>query len=211
VSPITVLVHSDQRMFGSTLAASLEDGGHQVCTVVERREELLRAVRTTAPDVCALDVRAGQAAGVELCAAVRQACPDTHVLILTTADEPEVWQAYDAGLVDAVVSKVHGLTTVRAAIARAAAGERFALASSRPPAVSRMPQTSLTAREREILLLLARGATTQQIRTTLRISANTLRTHIQHLLIKLHAHTRAQAVQAALAGGLAPDLDEDVS
>jgi DNA-binding NarL/FixJ family response regulator len=215
MSAVSVLVYSDQRMFCSTLAASLDDGVHDVAGAVECLEDLQRAVRTAEPDVCVLDARTGTGAGNEsdsgMFAAVREACPDTHLLVLTTGDDRAVWEAYDVGLVDAMISKVHGLAAVRTAIDRAALGERFALAAARSSAVPRTVRVSLTAREREILLLLAHGATTQHIRTTLRISSNTLRTHIQHVLNKLHAHTRAQAVQAALTAGLLVELDEEVS
>lgn len=211
MSTVSVLVYSDHRMFCSTLAASLDDGVHEVSAAIERAEDVRPAARRARPDVCALDVRARGRANGELFAAVREECPETRVLVLTTGDEPWLWRAYETGLVDALVSKVHGLETVRTAIDRVALGERFALAPRQVPVAPYVGRVSLTGRERDILRLLSQGATTQEIMSTLAISPNTLRTHIQHVLNKLHAHTRAEAVQAALMAELLVDLDEDVS
>lgn len=208
---VSVLVYSDQRMFCSTLAEALDNGAHQVRAAVDRVENLRTETRGARPDVCVMDVRADHGDADDLFVAVRTECPGTHIVVLTSSDDPAVWRAYDAGLVDAVVSKIHGLDTIRTAIDRASLGERFALASPRPPAPPRAGRVSLTAREREILRLLARGATTRQIMATLAISPNTLRTHVQHVLNKLHAHTRAEAVQAALRGRLLVEFDEVVS
>jgi DNA-binding NarL/FixJ family response regulator len=208
---VSVLVYSAQRMFCTALADSLDDEVHQVCAVVGRADDLRVAARGARPDICAIDVGAGDRAAYRLFEAVRSECPDTHIVVLTSSADASLWRAYDAGLVDAVVSKIHGLDTIRTSIDRAALGERFALASARPAATPRPAHVSLTAREREILRLLAHGATTRQIMAALTISPNTLRTHVQHLLNKLHAHTRAQAVQAAVKARLLVESDEVVS
>jgi DNA-binding NarL/FixJ family response regulator len=208
---VTVLVYSPQRMFCSALAVSLDDEGHQVLGVVEHADDLPVEVRRIQPEVCAMDLAAAEDVEENLLDVVRRECPDTHIVVLTCRDDAVLWQAYDAGLVDAVVSKTHGLDTIRTAIDRAALGERFALASARPSPTPRPAHVSLTAREWEILRLLARGATTHQIMAALAISRNTLRTHVQHLLDKLHAHTRAQAVQNALTTRLLVDSDQVVS
>jgi DNA-binding NarL/FixJ family response regulator len=208
---VSVLVYSDQRMFCSALADSLDDEGHQVRAVVARADDLRVEARRAKPDICAMDVGAGDRAADKLFEAIRSECPDTRIVVLTSSDDASLWQAYDAGLVDAVISKIHGLDTIRTSIDRVALGERFALASARPSVIPRSAHVSLTAREYEILRLLARGATTHQIMTAMTISPNTLRTHVQHLLNKLHAHTRAQAVQAALTARLLVESDKVVS
>ncbi len=138
---------------------------------------------------------------------MKAVCPGARVLVLTRREDEDLWRAYDDGLVDAVVSKTHGLDTVRTAIDRVALGERFTLSAGRPAAPPRATPMSLTEREREILRLLVHGATTRQIMDALAISQNTVRSHIQHLLDKLHAHTRAQAVQIALTTHLLLDLE----
>jgi DNA-binding NarL/FixJ family response regulator len=128
--------------------------------------------------------------------------------VLTSSSSVEVWRAYEEGLADAVVSKTHGLDTIRTAIERVSLGERFTVAFARPAVPLGPEPVSLTEREREILRMLARGANTQQIMETFAISRSTVRSHVQHLLDKLHAHTRAQAVQMAMTKHLLlePDL-----
>jgi DNA-binding NarL/FixJ family response regulator len=205
--PVSVVVWDDQRMFAAALASSLENATHRVLGVVERVEDLPDELGSLHPDVCVMDVLARGHVRTELIDAIKARSPGIRVLVLTSTDDVELWQAYDAGLVDAVVSKSHGLETFRTAIDRVALGERFAVASARPPVPIRTIPVSLTQRERDILRMLARGATTCQIMEAFAISRNTVRTHVQHLLDKLHAHTRAQAVQIAMTTHLLIDLD----
>jgi DNA-binding NarL/FixJ family response regulator len=205
--PVSVVVWDDQRMFAAALACSLENASHRVLGIVERAESLPAELEALHPDVCVVDVPADGPVRAGLIDTIKATSPGVRVLALTAIDSIELWQAYEAGLVDAVVSKSHGLETFRTAIDRVALGERFAVAFSRPPVpVGSIPVT-LTDRERDILRMLARGATTRQIMDAFAISKNTVRTHVQHLLDKLHAHTRAQAVQIAMATHLLHDRD----
>jgi DNA-binding NarL/FixJ family response regulator len=207
VRAIKLILCDDQRMFCSALAQSLDDATHEVLEVVDCVDQLVDHVRGSGADVCVTDVMVRGRAQGRLAAAVKQASPGTHLLVLTSTDDADLWRAYDDGVVDAVISKSHGLATIRTAIDRVAIGERFALASARPAVPLGPVPMNLTDREREILRLLARGATTHQITEALAISRNTVRTHVQHLLDKLHAHTRAQAVQFAVAAQLLLDSE----
>lgn len=207
--PVSVVVWDDQRMFASALATSLENATtHRVLGVVERAEDLPAELQSLHPDVCVMDVVDHGRTRTALINAIRVESPEVRVLVLTSSDNADLWEAYEAELVDAVVTKSHGLDTIRTAIDRVALGERFAVAFARPPVPVRTMPVSLTERERDILRMLARGADTHQIMEALAISRNTVRTHVQHLLDKLHAHTRAQAVQIAMATHLLrePDL-----
>lgn len=208
---VSLVLYDDQRMFCSALASTLDDASHNVLVVVEPDDGVVAAVQASQPDVCVMDVTVDDDKKSGLFTAVKTHCPSTRVLLLTCRDDADLWRAYDDGLVDAVVSKSHGLDTIRTAIDRVALGERFALSSARPPAPPGAVPTGLTQREREILRLLARGATTHQIMEALTISRNTVRSHVQHLLDKLHAHTRAQAVQVAVTTHLLLDADAGMS
>jgi DNA-binding NarL/FixJ family response regulator len=207
---VTVLVYSDQRMFGSALADSLDGAAFHVLGVVDRSDALRVEVGCLQPEVCAIDVADGDE-GAHLFRTVRSECPGTRIVVLAGDGLARLWEAYETGLVDGAVSKSQGLDTIRTAVGRAARGERFAPAVPRPSTSPPPAVVSLTVREHQILRLLAHGATTRQILATLAISPNTLRTHVQHVLNKLHAHTRAQAVQVALTARLLLDSDEDVS
>jgi DNA-binding NarL/FixJ family response regulator len=204
---VSVVVFDDQRMFGSALGSALENANQQVLAVVGSAEDLAAQVGTLRPDVCVLDVVVGGRARIDLVETIRAQNPAVRLLVLTSTTCPELWHAYEAGSTDAVVSKSHGLDTIRTAVGRVAVGERFTVAFAQPPVPLRTTPVTVTDRERDILRLLARGASTHQITESLAISRNTVRTHVQHILDKLHAHTRAQAVQAAMAMHLLLESD----
>lgn len=205
--PLSLVVCDDQRMFGSALACALEDTNHRVLAAVERAEDLSWQLGPSCPDVCVMDVVVRNRVETGQMTTIRSQLPGVRVLVLTSSTSLDIWQAYEAGLADAVVSKSHGLDTIRTAIERVALGERFTVAFARPAVPLGRTPVTLTDRERDILRLLARGASTHQIMDALSISRNTVRSHVQHLLDKLHAHTRAQAVQVAMATQLLLDHD----
>ena len=211
MSAISIVICDDQRMFCSALARTLDDAAHRVHAVLGNGDRVIAVVQNTQPDVCVMDVSARENEESGLFGAVKAVCPGARVLVLTHRDGADLRRAFDDGLVDAVVSKTHGLDTVRTAIDRVALGERFTLSELHSAVPPRAAPMSLTDREREILWLLARGATTRQIMDALAISRNTVRSHIQHLLDKLHAHTRAQAVQIALTTHLLLDVEAALS
>lgn len=196
---MSLAICDDQRMFAFALACSLDDTNHHVLAVAGTAEDLDAQLGARCPDVYVMDVLVQGRPRTALISTIREQNPGARVLVLTACSSVGLWQAYEAGLADAVVSKTHGLDTIRTAIDRVALGERFTVAFERPPVPLSPVPVTLTDRERDILRLLARGASTRQITEALAISRNTVRSHVQHLLDKLHAHTRAQAVQIAMA------------
>jgi len=143
---------------------------------------------------------------------IRQMCPNTHILVLTSlSDEKTLTQAVEAG-VNGFASKERPLSEVIAAIRQAAEGEiamptsllfgllgRTARTRARPVTPTRDP---LTPREREILTLLAGGRSGPDIAAALNISPQTVRTHIRNLMDRLGVHSRLEAVSYALSRGL---------
>jgi two-component system, NarL family, nitrate/nitrite response regulator NarL len=173
---------------------------------------LLRLAQAGAPpQVLLLDVGLPDGDGIELVAALKEICPATHILILTSlSDEVTLLRAIHAG-VSGFVAKSRGLSEVLAGIRKAACGEIAVPAglligllnrAQSPAAPAPTPSKEMpTQRELEILSLLSKGRSVDEIAAQLFITGQTVRTHIRNLLHRLGAHTRLQAVSSAISRG----------
>lgn len=172
-------------------------------------EEALAGLAHTDADVVLLDLRMPGMSGVETCEAIRVAHPDARVVVLTSYDdEEEIFGVLATGasaylmkdsspetILQTIRSVVHGNTILDSSIAhRVIEGAR----SSHPD------DPGLSAREHEVLRLMARGMTNQQIAHELWLSEATVKTHVSRVLHKLGASARAQAVLEAVRRGLVP-------
>ena len=179
-------------------------------------EQAIALARTRHPDVLLMDVRMPVLDGIE---ATRRIVADpatasVRVLVLTTFDLDEyVYEALRAGA-SGFLLKDSPRADLIAAVRAAAAGnallaptvtrrliEAFA---RRPPEAAPSPArlASLTAREREVLVLLARGGSNTEIAAALFVSEATVKTHVGNLLAKLGLRDRVQAVVTAYESGL---------
>ena len=162
------------------------------------------------PDVVLMDVHMPEGDGIEAVSALKQEA-DIRVLMLTVSEE-------DKDLQEALLAGAQGYLLkntepedLRAAIHAVAQG-KGALSPEITPRIVKaaarnwgnQPETHLSPREQEVLVLLARGATTRDIANTLVISTNTVKTHVQRILNKLDAGNRAEAVARAAELGLLP-------
>lgn len=182
-------------------------------------KEAVAKARELKPDVVLMDIRMPHMNGIEATRAIREdpELEDVHVLILTTFDQDEyVYDALAAGASgfllkdadpDEIVAAVHvvaqGEALIEPSITRRLI-ETFV--ASRPHTSYGVPSgtilRSLTDREREILALVARGLTNDEIGSELVISPATVKTHIARIMSKLNAHDRAQLVVMAYESGL---------
>ncbi|GLX08838.1 response regulator transcription factor [Microbispora sp. NBRC 16548] len=216
--PIRVLLADDQELLRGSLRL-LVDSTPGLVAVGEagtgaRAVELARAER---PDVVLMDVRMPGMDGIE---ATRQICAGTSgvkVLILTTFDLDEyVYAGLRAGA-SGFLLKNTPPADLLTAIRVIAAGEGLLAPSVTRRLIAQFTQFArtaadrprsgplldgLTAREREVLTLVARGLSNLEIAANLHVSTATVKTHIGHLLAKLGARDRAQLVIAAYEGGL---------
>jgi DNA-binding NarL/FixJ family response regulator len=183
--------------------------------------EAVANVRELRPDVVLMDVRMPHRDGLQATRDVLRENPDTHVLILTTFDLNEyVYEAMKAGASGFLLKDVpraqlvEGVRTVAAGDALLAPTLTRRLVEhfvQRPPASVREPPTeleALTAREREVLMLVARGRSNTEIAQELFISDATVKTHVAHALAKLGLRDRVQAVVFAYESGLVAPGDE---
>jgi len=213
---IRCLIADDQAMVRESFAAILAaQPGITVAGQAGDGAQAVSQARRLRPDVVLLDVRMpvmnGLAAARELLA---DGAPGLRVLMLTTFDLDEyVYEALRAGasgflLKDATTAElVHAVRVVAAGDALLAPSVTRRLIADfarqrrdpRPPAGA---LNELTSRETEVLSLIARGLSNAEISGTLVISEDTTKSHIRHILAKLHLRDRAQAVVIAYETGL---------
>jgi DNA-binding NarL/FixJ family response regulator len=210
-----VAVVDDHRLMNDALALVLnKTPGLAMAGAATRGAEAVALVRQTQPDVLLLDVNLPDGDGLGLVPALRAARPDLQILVLTSLADEGTWRrAMEAG-VDGFVNKQNPVAAVVEAIRHAARGEVVVpapiLQGLRAPARASSPATppdsvdleALTARELEVLTLIAEGLSSAQTARRLGLSVATIRTHLRNVSAKLRAHSRLEAVAIGLRRGL---------
>jgi DNA-binding NarL/FixJ family response regulator len=216
VMTIRVLVADDQRIVREglcTLLALLEDV--EVVGVAADGDEAVRLAISSDPDVVLMDLRMPRCDGVEATRRLQTEAPGIKVLVLTTyADDRSVIDALRAGArgyltkdagAEEIERALRQLTHGQAAIDPAVQHHLLDVIATTAPSeeqATNLPD-GLTAREAEVLALIAQGLSNRQIAERLFINESTVKTHINHLFTKVRAHDRAQAVAYAYRHGLA--------
>lgn len=188
--------------------------GFEVVAEAADTEEAVAVAADSAPDLLVLDMDLPGGDSLELLVRLRTGGFEGPVLaIADRVDGPRVLDALRLD-VRGYLSKADGLWTLGDSLRRIAAGERVVAADADRAAVAELGRfaktaregsrvhTTLTTREREILVLLAEGLTTQQIGRRLGISPRTVETHVAKLYRKLAVRTRVQAMAKAASLGL---------
>jgi DNA-binding NarL/FixJ family response regulator len=221
--PIRVLIVDDQRVVreGLALVLGLLPEVEVVGSACDGNEAITLAADLL-PDVVLMDLRMPRCDGVEATRLLRDRVPQTKVVVLTTyADDRSVIDALRAGArgyltKDAGGAEIrHALRQVldsRAVIDPAVQHHVVDAIATLPPAqagrsLSDLP-AGLTPREAEVLSLIASGMSNREIAEHLTVSEGTVKSHINHLLTKIDARDRAQAVTFAYQRGLAPPQEE---
>ena len=209
----TILVVDDDEAIRTLLQEELSDEGYQVIIAGNARDAL-KKVEEEALDLVILDIRMPGMDGIEATSLITQAKPAPKVVILTTFDlDDYVYAALRAGA-SGFLLKDSPRADLIAAVRIAASGDALLAPSvtrrlievfaRRPPEASPSPSqlASLTAQERDVLLLLARGRSNSEIAAALFVSEATVKTHVGNLLAKLGLRDRVQAVILAYGTGI---------
>jgi DNA-binding NarL/FixJ family response regulator len=218
--PIRVLIADDQRVVrdGLGLLVGLIEGIEVVASVGDGQEAVERAQRER-PDVVLMDLRMPRMDGAQATGRIREALPETQVLVLTTyADDESLFPALRAGArgyltkdasAEEIEQAIRALHAGRAHL-DAAVQERLltaALDAGERPAERRAPDRALpdqlTPREAEVLGLIAQGLSNGEIAAALVVSAATVKTHVNRIFFKTGVRDRAQAVRYAFEHGIA--------
>src|SRR5579875_25280 len=209
---IRVLVADDQALFRRGLSVVLgTEAGIEVVAEAEDGKEAVAKAEQEAPDVVLMDVRMPHLSGIEAARRIRDALPTTKILMLTVSNEgDDGFAALKAGadgymlkeitveeVADAVRAVHEGHSLLSPAMASKVIDEFRAL-SRRAEEVDHMPAPVLTARELEVLRLMAQSKSNKEIAEALFISDNTVKNHVRNILEKLHLHSRMEAVMYAV-------------
>jgi len=206
-----ILIADDQTLFRSGLARLLEEDPHvQVVGQAADGEEVVKQAASLKPDVVLMDLKMPNLDGIEATRKILAEHPEIKILILTTFDADSfVLQALRAGASGYVLKNSQPAAIVSSILA-VLAGERVMASAVANRVLDLLTGTTtpkefydgLTARELDILKLLAIGQANKQIAPRLEISENTVRNHVSHMYEKLHIYDRSQAVLYAVRKGL---------
>jgi DNA-binding NarL/FixJ family response regulator len=210
----SVVIADDQDLVRSGLHALLDARGIEVLAEAANGREALKAARECRPDVLVMDIRMPVLDGISATREVAASGLATRVLVLTTYDlDQYVYEALKAGAAGFML-KTSPPDRLAQAVEVVAAGEALLAPSltrrliaehiRRPPPPAGIPESlrDLTARERDVLVLVARGLANDEIAAELVVSLATVKTHVNRILAKLDLRSRAQAVVAAYESGL---------
>ena len=214
MNPIRILIAEDHRIVRDGLRMLLQNEPDFVVVVeAENGREAVARAQETQPDVAILDISMPDLSGLEATRLIKIESPQTHILILTMHESDEYFfRALEAGASGYVLKKAatQDLIAATRAVAR---GEAFLYPSVAKKLISDYVRrlqpgtetggyTSLSDREREVLLLLAEGLSNQEIADRLAITQSTLQTHRVHILEKLGLRTTADLIKYAVQHGL---------
>jgi DNA-binding NarL/FixJ family response regulator len=197
---ITCLIVDDHEVVREGLRLSLSRAPHiRVLGEASDGASSIEMVERRKPDVVIMDVRMPGMDGLEATREILKVAPDTAVLIFTAFSERSLLaRGLDSGAKGYILKEAPHDTLLRA-IERLAVGESYIDPALMPAFLSGKDQTDmLTAREREILQLLADGMSNADAASKLFISQETVKSHVRHILAKLEADTRTHAVAIAL-------------
>lgn len=208
---VRVVVVDDHPVYREGLVTMLNDRGCAVVADVDCGEAALVATAEHRPDVVLMDLQMPGIGGIEATRRLLADHPATAVLVVTMdSDDASVFAALKAGARGYLVKDASGADIARA-VESVARGESVLGARISGPVLaaavgstSAVPQAfpQLTAREREVLELVARGYDNARIGRHLSLSEKTVRNNVSTILAKLPAATRAEAVAIARNVGL---------
>lgn len=206
--PIQVLLADDHPIVREGLKALLNQEGFVVVAEASDGHEAVRLAQTLHPDVAVLDLCMPLLNGLQAAQAIHHASPRTRTILLTMyAEDQYVLEAMQAGIRGYVV-KQQAVMDLVTAIREVANGAIYL-----SPSISRtvvqaylsktdLPSDPLSARERQVLQLVAEGKTTKEIAQLLGISAKTAESHRTHIMEKLDIHETAGLVRYAIRQGV---------
>jgi DNA-binding NarL/FixJ family response regulator len=212
---VTVVVVDDHPIWREGVARDLAAEGFVVVATVADSSFTARIAQATQPRVVVIDLDLDELSAVEAVRTIANTLQDTRVLVLSErAEHRDVLDAVKAGaagylvksaspaeLVDAVRRTANGDAVFTPGLADLVLGEYQRLAAGPQPEAASVPR--LSARETEVLKLVATGLTSRQIAAQLTLSRRTVENHIQNTLRKLHLHNRVELVRYAISQGLA--------
>ena len=212
-APIRVLIVEDQELVRVGLKTVLaKTEGLEVAGTASDGRDAVEQARSIAPDVIVMDIGLPFLSGIEASKQIKEARPETKIVMLTSHDDEEhVFAALGAGVEGYCLKESSGglLTSAILSVSEGAAWldpgiARMVLESTREgrQKVNSELAGLLTKRELEVLKQVVDGRTNQEIADGLFISIETVKTHMRHIMEKLRVTDRTQAAVKAMKEGL---------
>lgn len=208
---IRVVIVDDHGIVRQGLRVLLTRPGIEVVGEVDSGNGAVEAARALQPDVMLLDIRMKDGDGLQALPQIKAVSPCTSVIMLTTYANPGYLARAISNGASGYLSKETNPDQIVRAVKAAATGEELidrallevalsqAVDTSTPsPEPTDLPVESLSEREQEVLKLMVEGLSNHTIAETLNISIPTVKTHVQHILQKLHVSDRTQAALLAI-------------
>ena len=213
MTALRVLLVDDHEVVRAGLRAVLEtEQGIEVVGEAGTADQAVERALSLKPDIVLLDVRLGEGAdvgGIAACREIRSLLPDARIVMFSSYGERETVLSSILAGASGYLTKNVGRSQLIAALRAAGRGESLLDPSVTKPVLEKLVQLSsasrktgdpLSEREKEVLLLVAKGHTNREIAAKLVISEHTARNHVSHILDKLGMSRRSEA--AAYAGKL---------
>jgi len=200
---ISVMVVDDHFVVRMGLCGSINmEPDMEVVAEASTGDRALSLYREHQPDIVLMDLRLPDTDGITACKLICEEFPKAAVVMLSTHDaEEDIYRAFQAGAQAYLLKTVQREELLRA-LRSVHAGERCIPAEVGARLAERMSHPELTAREVEVLTLIAKGKSNKEIGSELSIAEVTVKLHVGHILAKLGASDRTQAATTALRRGV---------
>lgn len=199
---IRILLIDDHPIIRVGLAATIgPEPDMEVVASAANGGEGLELFRKHQPDITLMDLKMPVMSGVETISAIRQEFPAAKIIVLSTYQgDQDIYRALEAGAMTYLLKDMLGESMTKV-IREVADGKRPIPSEVAQRLTHRMLQPTLTAREIEVLRLIARGLRNKEIAADLRISEETAQGHVKSIFSKLSVHDRTEAVALGIRRG----------
>lgn len=206
-----VLLADDHALFRDGVASLLRTWGVEVVGEAADGWEAIAQARLLTPDLILMDINMPRCNGLQATRLIKAELPAVSIVMLTVSeDEDDLFEAVKSGAEGYILKEVDaeefgqliaGFSNGRVPMSKRLA-DRILSEFVRGRGKDRQPVEEITDREREVLRLLATGATNREIAASLHLSEHTVNYHMKNILAKLHLRNRAQVVAYAFREGL---------
>lgn len=215
---VRVLLAKTHRLFAEAMQQLLESEGINVVGTCVTGQEALAAVDALRPTMVVIGFALPDVCGIELGRQIVLRSPSTKVLVIAPGNNAKTARkALDSGLhgcitrqssVQQLISSIAAVSEGNVVMPPQTVGRDAESHSVRRNDGEALLASHLTPRERQVLTLLLRGASSKEIAKRLALRPNTVRTHVQNVLTKLQVHSRLEAAAVASRLGLFEELEE---
>ena len=200
---IRILVVDDHALLRAGLGASIgAESDMEIVAAACNGQEALELFRQHRPDITLMDLKMPVMGGVEAILAIRGQFPSAKVIVLSTYEgDEDIYRALEAGAATYLLKDTLAADLARV-IREVFAGGRPIPAPVAQRLADRMLQPDLTAREMDVLRLIAKGMRNKEIAARLGIGEETTQGHVKNILLKFRLHDRTEAVAVAVRRGI---------